>query len=61
VRGIAKSFTQITYRIGEIGNPQFFIRGQAIALQPAVGFGGRVHLSARVPRGVELVWSWIRY
>lgn len=61
VQGVAKTFTEITYRIGEIGNPKFVIRGRTIELKPIVGFGGRVHLGTHVPRGVELVWSWIRY
>ncbi len=61
VRGIAKPFTHITYRIGEIGNPQFHIRGQVIALKPAVGFGGRVTLTTGVTRMADWATSWIRY
>lgn len=55
VRGIAKPFTRITYRIGEIGNPQFHIRSQIIALKPIVGFGGRVTLSTRHTRVIDFL------
>jgi len=61
VRGIAKPFTRITYRIGEIGNPQFHIHGQTIALKPVVGFGGRVILTVEKIRGIAWLASWIRY
>ena len=55
VRGIAKSFTRITYRIGEIGNPQFHIHSRIIALKPIVGFGGRVTLSTRHARVIDFL------
>ncbi|MBI5305188.1 MAG: hypothetical protein HY868_23860 [Chloroflexi bacterium] len=54
VRGIAKPFTRITYRIGEIGNPQFHIRDRVIALKPEVGFGGRVTLTTHRARVRDL-------
>lgn len=61
VRGIAKPFTRITYRIGEIGNPQFHICEQVIALQPRVGFGGRVVLTTGRVRAAAWRAGCIRY
>lgn len=44
VKGIQKRFTQIEYRIGEVGHPRIMIKGQLFDLKEAVGFGGKISL-----------------
>ncbi len=55
VRGLRKPFTQIIYRIGEIGNPQMRIRDRVVDFKREVGFGGRIVLATRAPRAYEIV------
>lgn len=44
-RGIQKRFTQIDFRIGEIGHPKLKIKGRILDLKELVGFGGKVRLT----------------
>lgn len=44
-RGMRRAFTQIVYRVGEIGDPKMTIGARAIAFKQEVGFGGRIVLS----------------
>lgn len=46
-KGLRKPFTQVTFRIGEIGHPKMQIMGRLVDLKQAVGFGGRVCLTVR--------------
>ena len=45
VRGLAKPFTRVIHRVGEIGNPRFKIRNRWVTLKEEVGFGGGVVLT----------------
>lgn len=45
VQGVQKRFTQIDFRIGEIGHPKLKIKGQLLDLKELVGFGGKVRLT----------------
>ncbi len=44
-QGVQKRFTQIEFRIGEIGHPRLKIKGQVLDLKELVGFGGKVRLT----------------
>lgn len=46
-QGLHKPFQQVVYRVGEIGHPRLSVRGQVLDLKQAVGFGGRLILTAR--------------
>jgi hypothetical protein len=52
-RGLTKPFTQVVYRVGEIGDPKLKIRDRVVAFKKQVGFGGAVVLTARIPRWFE--------
>src|SRR5512133_2547806 len=41
-RGLARPFSRIVYRIGEVGDPKLRVQNKTIALKAAAGFGGRV-------------------
>lgn len=45
VQEAQKRFTQIDFRIGEIGHPKLKIKGQLLDLKELVGFGGKVRLT----------------
>lgn len=45
-QGLAKPFTRIVYRVGEIGEPKMHARDRAIEFKREVGFGGQVVLTA---------------
>ncbi len=47
VRGLAKPFRQVIYRVSEIGNPRMKIGNRVIDFKKEVGFGGGIILSAR--------------
>ncbi len=47
VRGLAKPFERIVYRVGEIGKPKLRVRERVVEFEPAVGFGGRIVLTAQ--------------
>ena len=47
VKELHKEFSEVIFRIGEVGHPKLYVRGQTIALKEAVGFGGRVRLRVR--------------
>jgi hypothetical protein len=53
-RGLDKSFSRVTYRVSEIGNPIMKIRDRTIALKAEVGFGGAVVLTAATPTWLEV-------
>jgi hypothetical protein len=46
--GLNRPFSQISFLISEIGDPQFEAGGRVVAFKQAVGFGGRVKLTIRV-------------
>ena len=47
--GMDRPYTDVIFRIGEIGNPHMAVRGRVVAFKDAVGFGGRVHLMTGRP------------
>jgi hypothetical protein len=47
--GLRRPFTRIVYRVGEIGNPHFFMGNKLISFKQEVGFGGQVVLSTFRP------------
>jgi hypothetical protein len=53
-RGLCKSFSHVTYRVSEIGNPNLRIRDRTIAFKREVGFGGGVALDATRPSLIEV-------
>ena len=53
--GLSKSFQQIVYRVGEIGDPRMSVRGREVAFQKEVGFGGSIVLTATAPKAYEIV------
>ncbi|HVO84976.1 MAG TPA: hypothetical protein VMU60_11180 [Syntrophobacteria bacterium] len=52
-RGLTKPFTQVVYRVGEIGDPKLKVKDRVVAFKEEVGFGGVVVLTARMPRWFE--------
>lgn len=54
-RGLARPFSRIVYRIGEIGDPRLQVQDRTLLLKPEAGFGGRVVLTAGRPALHELV------
>lgn len=53
--GLSKSFQQIVYRVGEIGDPRMRVRRREVAFRQEVGFGGSIVLSAAVPKAYEIL------
>ena len=53
--GLSKSFQQIVYRVGEIGDPRMRVRRREVAFRQEVGFGGSIFLSAAVPKAYEIL------
>jgi hypothetical protein len=47
VKGLHKEFSEILFRIGEVGDPRLQAGGKTVALKEAGGFGGRVRLRTR--------------
>ncbi len=47
VKGLHKEFSEVIFRIGEVGHPRLYVKGRTIALKEAAGFGGRVRLRVR--------------
>jgi hypothetical protein len=61
-RGLARPFSRIVYRIGEIGNPKLQVKKRTVALKQAAGFGGRIILTASKPNLYDILfcrWSEI--
>ncbi len=55
-RGLARPFSRIVYRIGEIGDPKLHVQNRTVALKGAAGFGGRVILTTTRPALLEIVF-----
>ncbi len=55
--GLARPLTRVVFRVGEIGEPRLRVRARVVDFKRAVGFGGRVILTARSPRRYELWFS----
>lgn len=55
-RGLARPFSRIAYRIGEIGNPRIQVGGKTAVLREEAGFGGRVILVASRPSLHEVIF-----
>jgi hypothetical protein len=53
--GLSKSFQQIVYRVGEIGDPRMRVRRREVAFRQEVGFGGSIVLSAAAPKAYEIL------
>jgi hypothetical protein len=53
-RGLARPFSRIVYRIGEIGDPKLQVKNRTVALKHEAGFGGRVILAAARPTLYEI-------
>jgi hypothetical protein len=56
-RGLARPFSRIVYRIGEIGDPRIQVKKRTVALKQAVGFGGRVILTTARPKLYEVLFE----
>jgi hypothetical protein len=56
-RGLARPFSRILYRIGEIGDPRIQVKNKIVALKQAVGFGGRVTLTTTRPKLYEVLFE----
>ncbi len=56
-KGLRRPFTQIMYRVGEIGNPRLTVGARSIAFKAEVGFGGRIVLSTRGVRWWERAFA----
>jgi hypothetical protein len=54
-RGLTKCFTQVVYRVGEIGDPQLKVGDRVVAFKEQVGFGGAVVLTAGSPRWFDIL------
>jgi hypothetical protein len=54
VEGLARPFTRVVFRIGDIGDPQLTVGDRTLAFKQEVGFGGVVLMQARRP---ELRWG----
>ncbi len=50
VEGLARPFSHLLFRLGEIGNPRLHIGNRVIHLLREVKFGGQVELVTRAPR-----------
>ncbi len=55
--GMARPLTKVIFRVGEIGEPRLKVRDRDVDFKRAVGFGGRVALTARPPTPYELLIS----
>ena len=55
-RGLSRPFKRIAYRIGEIGDPKLKVQNTTVSLKQAVGFGGRVILTAARPVVYEVIF-----
>ena len=55
-RGLSRPFNRIVYRIGEIGDPKLQVQNKTVSLKQAVGFGGRVILTAARPVLYEVIF-----
>jgi hypothetical protein len=53
-RGVGKSFSRVTYRVGEIGNPKMTIRDHVVIFMQEVGFGGGLILTAAPSTWLEV-------
>ena len=56
--GLARPFSRVTFRIGEIGNPAITVGSRLIHLTREVGFGGAVVLTARPASLYERTMGW---
>jgi hypothetical protein len=54
-RGLSRPFHRIVYRIGEIGDPKMQVRNRTVSFKQAVGFGGRLVLTATRPALYEIL------
>ena len=55
-RGLARPFSRIVYRIGEIGNPRIQVKKKTAVLKKEAGFGGRVILATSRPALHEIIF-----
>lgn len=55
-RGLARPFSRIVYRIGEIGDPKMRVKKKTAAFKKEAGFGGRVILAASRPALHEIIF-----
>ncbi len=55
VKGVHKPFSQVTFRIGAIGEPKFRVKGREIAFKEEAGFGGKVVIKADKARLIALL------
>ncbi len=55
-RGLCRPFRRIVYRVGEIGDPEFHVRGRSVVFKQVAGFGGRLILAATRPALYEILW-----
>jgi hypothetical protein len=56
-KGLRRPFTQIAYRVGEIGNPKMTIGAHIIEFKRQVGFGGSIVLTTRAVSVGEVVFQ----
>ena len=55
-RGLARPFSRIVFRIGEIGDPRIEVNNRTVVLKKAAGFGGRVVLTTARPKLYEILY-----
>jgi hypothetical protein len=55
-RGLSRPYQRIVYRVGEIGDPKMQVRNRTVSFKQAVGFGGRLVLTATRPALHEILW-----
>jgi hypothetical protein len=54
-RGLSRPYQRIVYRVGEIGDPKMQVRNRTVSFKQAVGFGGRLVLTANRPALHEIL------
>ncbi|MBN1102540.1 MAG: DUF1850 domain-containing protein [Deltaproteobacteria bacterium] len=52
-QGLNRTFTRVTYRVSEIGNPRMKMGDREVAFKEEVGFGGGVVLTTAIPKWWE--------
>ncbi len=55
VKGVHRPFSEVVFRLGEIGKPRLRVKGEELSLYDEAGFGGRVVLKANRLRLISLL------
>jgi hypothetical protein len=57
VKGIHKEFSEIVFRIGEVGHPKLQVRRRTVDLKAEAGFGGQIRLRVRKANLYEQIFE----